>query len=80
MPHLPEIQDDEFSAAMQPAVDAQRKAFGFVLNGTRIMGHAPHVNDAAGALSRATARNRAIPKRMHSLLNLRTAAIVGCPL
>ncbi len=80
MPFLPDLQDDEFPAAMTDAVEAQIKAFGFVLNSTRIVGHTPHINEAAGGLSRATSRNRQIPRRLHALINLRVAAIVGCPL
>jgi hypothetical protein len=59
---------------------AQVKAYGTVLNSTRQVAHAPQVALGAAAMSRELSHSRLVPARVAHLVNLRVAAIVGCPL
>jgi hypothetical protein len=80
MPWLPPVPDDEMPAELDNTLAAQRKTFGTVLNSTRLAAHTPALDQGTGGMSRALSRSGRTPRRLSYLLNLRVAAIVGCPL
>jgi len=80
MAWLPDVEDDAMTPEIAQMAAAQVKAFGTVLNSTRQVAHAPVVATSAAALSRGLSRSGMTPPRLSHLLNLRVAAIVGCPL
>lgn len=80
MAWLPEVADDEMPEELADTVAAQRKVYGEVLNSTRLSAHVPHIALGSGAMSRAFSRSGRTPRQLTNLLNLRVAAIVGCPL
>jgi hypothetical protein len=80
MAWLPEVPDDEMPEELADTVAAQRKFYGEVLHSTRMSAYVPHIALGAGAMSRGFSRSGRTPKQLANLLNLRVAAIVGCPL
>ena len=80
MARLPDVRDDEWPEELRDTAEAQLKAYGTILNSTRQAAHAPRVALGASAMSRELARSRLVPPRVAHLVNLRVAAIVGCPL
>lgn len=76
---LKDVPVEDMPAELQDSVTAQQKRYGTVLNSTRQGAHAPRVLLGAGAMSTALARSRKVSRRLAHLLNLRVAAIVGCP-
>lgn len=80
MPWVPEIADDEMPVELAETIAAQYQTFGTVLNSTRVAAHVPALVAGTGAMGRAFSRSGLVPRRMSSLVNLRVAAIVGCPL
>jgi hypothetical protein len=80
MAWLPEVADDEMPQELADTIAAQRTFYGDVLNSTRLNAHAPQIVLGTGAMGRALSRSGRTSKRLAHLLNLRVAAIVGCPL
>jgi hypothetical protein len=80
MAWLPDVSDEEMPPELHDTVAAQLKAYGVVLNSTRQAAHVPAVALGTGAMSRAFSRSGKVSRRLSLLLNLRVAAIVGCPL
>lgn len=80
MAWLPDVPDDEFTPEVAQLAEAQVTIYGTVLNSTRQVAHAPVVATSASAMSRGLGRSGKTPKQLNHLLNLRVAAIVGCPL
>ena len=79
MARLPDVTDDELADELRPLADAQRKRYGAVLNTLRQSAYAPNVAQGATEMGKALGRSRRITTRLDYLLNLRVAAIVGCP-
>lgn len=80
MARQPDVRDEDFPEELREMAAAQRKHYGTVLNSLRQTAHAPRVALGQAAMSRELARSRKIEPRLSYLLNLRVAAIVGCPL
>lgn len=80
MGRLPDISGEAMPDELREMVDAQERHYGAVLNSLRQTAHSPGVVLAASAMSRDLARAVRTPSRLSALLNLRVAAIVGCPL
>ena len=79
MARLPDVPDEATAEELAPLLRAQRQEYGTVLNSTRQVAHTPPIALTAPAMGRAIARSGRIPERLVSLVNLRVAAIVGCP-
>lgn len=79
MPHLPDVQDADFPGELDAVADAQRKRYGMVLNPTRQSAYVPHIALGVQALARSFTRSPQLSGRISELLNVRVAAIVGCP-
>jgi len=77
---LPDVPDADIPSSLRDLADAQVRIYGTVLNSLRQTAHAPNVALAAAAMSRELSRGMRTSRRLHALLNLRVAAIVGCPL
>ena len=58
---------------------AQLKEYGRTLNSLRQSAHTPPIALASPAMGRAISRSGQIAPLLASLVNLRVAAIVGCP-
>jgi hypothetical protein len=80
MARLPDVPDDQMPAELADIVRAQIKQYGTVLNSTRQAAHTPPIARETPGMGRALSRSGRIPKRLSALVNLRVAAIVGCPL
>lgn len=80
MAWAPEVSDDAMPDELADMVAAQRAHYGTVLHSTRMSAHIPAVALAAGGMGRAFSRSGRTARRLAHLLNLRVAAIVGCPL
>ena len=80
MARLSDVADATWPEELREMAAAQVKAYGVVLHSTRQAAHAPRVALGAAAMSRELARSRLVPARLVALVNLRVAAIVGCPL
>ncbi|MDI3305764.1 MAG: hypothetical protein QJR07_09305 [Acetobacteraceae bacterium] len=80
MARLPDVPDAEIPSSLRALADAQVRLYGTVLHSLRQTAHAPHVALGQAAMSRELSRINRIDRRLNALLNLRVAAIVGCPL
>ncbi|HUZ01369.1 MAG TPA: hypothetical protein VMU89_13545 [Thermomicrobiaceae bacterium] len=80
MGRLTDVPDDGMPMELEEMAAAQRRHYGTVLNSLRQTAHAPRVPLGASAMGRELGRSGKLGPRMTALLNLRVAAIVGCPL
>lgn len=80
MARLPDVPDAEIPADLHGLADAQVRMYGTVLNSLRQTAHAPNVALAGAAWAREMSRGMRASRRLSSLLNLRVASIVGCPM
>ena len=79
MPRVREIEDDGGDPILKEEFAKERKAFGDVLNTTKIMAHCPPVLRAVKALGASITKSGQLPKGLVPLVSLRVASINGCP-
>jgi len=79
MPRIPPLDPDSASAEAAPLFDADLKAFGQILNSTAVAAYRPTIAVAAKQLGQAVAGTGLIPEQLRLLINVRVAALVGCP-
>jgi alkylhydroperoxidase family enzyme len=79
MPRIPEIRDEIATPEQTAVLEADRAAYGDVLNTTRIYAHRPEVVPALQGLHGALAGSSTVPPALVSLARLRVAQINGCP-
>lgn len=80
MAWLPGVPDDEIPDSLAQMADGQRRAYGSVLNSLRQSARIPEVALGMSEMGKALSRSHKVEPRLSRLLNLRVAAIVGCPL
>ena len=70
----------QLGTAMRMALDYTRRAYGTVPEPAGVWAHAPAVFWTWSASESAVVRSwRAVPRRIASLVELRAAAVIGCP-
>lgn len=79
MDRIKPLDRDEAHPDAQPFFDRDERAFGLVLNPTRIMAYRPSVLAASKALGRAVATDATLPESLRALICVRVAMLVGCP-
>lgn len=79
MSRVKPLDRDEAHPDARPFFDQDERAFGLVLNPTRIFAYRPPIQAAARALSRSVAREAVLPPGMRALICVRVAMLVGCP-
>ena len=79
MPRVSEIEDAGGDPILEQVFGRQRRAFGDLLNPTKVMAHCPPILEAAQALAASIERSGQLPKELLPLVYLRVAAINGCP-
>jgi hypothetical protein len=79
MSRVKPLDRDEAHPDARPFFDQDERAFGLVLNPTRIFAYRPPIQAAARALSRSVAREAVLPPAMRALICVRVAMLVGCP-
>jgi hypothetical protein len=79
MPRVPPLDRDRAADEAAPLFDADLKAFGEVLNSTAVAAYRPAIAVAAKQLGKAVANAGLIPEQLRLLINVRVAALVGCP-
>jgi len=79
MDRIKPLDRDEAHPDAQPFFDQDVRAFGLVLNPTRILAHRPPILAAARGLSRSVAKEATLPAGLRSLVCVRIAMLVGCP-
>lgn len=70
---------DEAHPDSQVFYDQDERAFGLVLNPTRILAYRPPIQAAARALNRSVSKGATLPEALRALVCVRIAALVGCP-
>jgi len=80
MPWIQPVTDEEWPDALAALAEAQRKHLGTVLNSARLSAYVPPIALGSAEMGRGLSRSHRTDKRLDHLLNLRVAAIVGCPL
>jgi hypothetical protein len=73
------LDRDEAHPDAQAFFDQDLRAFGLVLNPTRIFAYRPPIQAAARALGRSMAKDAVLPAGLRSLICVRIATLVGCP-
>lgn len=63
----------------QPFFDQDVRAYGLVLNPTRVLAYRPPILAAARGLSRSVAKEATLPVGLRALMCVRIAMLVGCP-
>ena len=79
MSRIKPLERDEAHPDAQPFFDQDERAFGLVLNPTRIFAYRPLILAAARTLSRSVAKEAVLPAGLRSLVCVRVAMLVGCP-
>ena len=79
MPRVREIEEDGGDPILKQAFEADRRAFGGLLNTTKVMAHCPPILAAAKALGAAIGQSGLLPKALLALVSYRVASINGCP-
>lgn len=79
MSRVKPLDRDEAHPDARSFFDQDERAFGLVLNPTRIFAYRPPIQAAARALSRSVAREAVLPPAMRALICVRVAMLVGCP-
>ena len=79
MARLRPLQDNEVSEEIQEHFSRDRAGFGTVLNSSGFYAYCPPVMTAARALGQAVEKSGKVPRQLRCLLNVRAAAMVGCP-
>jgi alkylhydroperoxidase family enzyme len=79
MPRVTEINESGHDPILEELFAKERKAFGELLNPTKVMAHCPPILRAAKLLGASIAESGKLPKGLASLVSLRVAAINGCP-
>jgi alkylhydroperoxidase family enzyme len=79
MDRIKPLDRDEAHPDAQPFFDQDVRAFGLVLNPTRVLAHRPPILAAARGLSRSVAKEATLPAGLRSLVCVRIATLVGCP-
>ncbi len=69
----------EAHADAQPFFEQDERAFGLVLNPTRIFAYRPPILAAYRSLSRSVAKEAVLPAGLRALVCVRVAMLVGCP-
>ncbi len=73
------LERDEAHPDAREFFDQDERAYGMVLNPTRIFAHRPPIQAAARALSRSVGKDGVVPAGLRALICMRIAALVGCP-
>ena len=73
------LNRDEAHPDAQPYFDQDERAFGLVLNPTRIFAYRPPILAAYRSLSRSVAKDAMLPAGLRALVCVRVAMLVGCP-
>jgi len=79
MPRVREIETDGGDAILKEIFEAEHKAFGGLLNPTKVMAHCPPILKAAKALGASIAQSGQLPATLPPLIYFRVATINGCP-
>lgn len=79
MDRIKPLNRNEAHPDAQPLFDQDERAFGLVLNPTRIMAYRPSVLVASRALGRSVAKDATLPASLRALICVRVAMLVGCP-
>ncbi|HEX3864731.1 MAG TPA: hypothetical protein VHY35_23855 [Stellaceae bacterium] len=79
MPRVREIEEDGGDPILREAFDRERRAFGDLLNPTKVMAHCPPILQAAKAMGAAIDQSGLLPKALLALIYFRVASINGCP-
>lgn len=79
MTRIPALSREEAPPEARAAYDRNLDAHGVVLNSTGIYAYRPMIQAGAGALARGVAESGLLPPRVKVLVNLRVAALAGCP-
>ncbi len=70
---------EEAPEAARQFYDQDERAFGVVLNPTRVMARRPPILAAGRALSRSVGTEAALPAELRALVCIHIATRVGCP-
>ena len=79
MPRIRPITLEEAAPQVKAIMERNLETFGRVLPSTEVYGHAPSIQEGAQALNAGITDAGRISPQLRSLMNVRVAAIVGCP-
>jgi alkylhydroperoxidase family enzyme len=79
MPRIRPITLEEAAPQVKAVMERNLETFGRVLPSTEVYGHAPSIQEGAQALNAGITDAGRISPQLRSLMNVRVAAMVGCP-
>jgi hypothetical protein len=79
MSRIEPLNRDDAHPDAQAFFNQDMRAFGLVLNPTRVMAYRPPIQAAARALSRSVSKDAVLPAGLRALICVRIATLVGCP-
>jgi alkylhydroperoxidase family enzyme len=79
MPRIRPITLEEAAPQVKAGMERNLETFGRVLPSTEVYGHAPSIQEGAQALNAGISDAGRISPQLRSLMNVRVAAMVGCP-
>ncbi len=79
MERIRPLKEKDVSPESQVHFQRDRTLFGTVLNSTGIYAHCPPILHAAKVLGAAIEQSGRLPRELRCLINVKAAALVGCP-
>ena len=79
MPRIRPLTKNEISSDMQVFFESQIEKTGVVFNSTGIQAYCPPILKGMNALAQGIAQSGQLEPSLQRLLNLKAAAIIGCP-
>ena len=79
MPRIRPLREEEVPPESRSHFQRDRAAFGTVLHTTGLYAHCPPILSAAKALGGAIEQSGRLGHELRCLLNVKAAALVGCP-
>ena len=79
MSRIRPLARDEAHADARKYFARDERAFGIVLNTTRVFAYRPPILAASKGLSRSVATEATLPEGLRALVCVRVAMLVGCP-
>lgn len=79
MARIRPLREEEADPGSRVHFERDRTAFNTVLNSTGISAYCPPILNATKVLGAAIEQSGRLPRELRCLLNVRAAAMVGCP-
>ncbi|MBI4298174.1 MAG: hypothetical protein HY666_00220 [Chloroflexi bacterium] len=79
MPRIHPLKEEEVPSESRAYFERSRLSFGAVLQSTALYAYCPPILEGISLLGTSIERSRKLTRQLRCLINVKVAAIVGCP-